>query len=203
VNKKAILHLSADPVMSGLITRVGHIPFRARRHSLFQALTQAIVYQQLSGQAAATILARFTALFPDTDFPEPLHVAQTAIDRMRGAGLSRPKARYIIDLAERCHAGLLPSMEDCRRLTDEEIIARLTEVKGVGRWTAEMILIFNLGRPDVLPVGDLGVRRGYQIAYRKRKLPEPELLAEFGSRWAPHRTTAARYLWRAADGEKA
>lgn len=201
MNKKAILHLSADPVMAQLMERVGHIPFRAKRHSLFRALTKAIVFQQLSGKAAGTILGRFVALFPDTDFPEPLHVRATAIERMRGAGLSRPKAAYIMELAERCHAGLLPTLEDCARLTDEEVITRLTEVKGIGRWTAEMILIFNLGRPDVLPVDDLGIRRGFQIAYGKRKMPEPEQLAKWGGRWAPHRTTAARYLWRAADGD--
>jgi 3-methyladenine DNA glycosylase/8-oxoguanine DNA glycosylase len=194
--------LNTDPIMSGLMEKLGPIRFRARRHSLFQALTRAIVYQQLSGKAAATIFARFMALYPDVSFPAPAQVAQTSLDRLRGAGLSRPKAAYIVDLAERCHAGWLPSMEECGRLTDGEIIARLTEVKGIGRWTVEMLLIFNLGRPDVLPVGDLGIRRGYQIAYRKRKMPEPEHLADFGSRWAPHRTTAARYLWRAADGTK-
>jgi DNA-3-methyladenine glycosylase II len=189
--------------MSGLIEKVGPMRFRARRHSLFQALTRAIVYQQLSGKAAGTIFARFAALYPGVEFPAPADVMKTSVDKLRGAGLSRPKAAYILDLAARCEAGLLPSVEDCRRLTDDEIIARLTEIKGIGRWTVEMLLIFNLGRPDVLPVGDLGIRRGYQIAYRKRKMPEPEHLADFGSRWAPHRTTAARYLWRAADGMKA
>jgi 3-methyladenine DNA glycosylase/8-oxoguanine DNA glycosylase len=188
--------------MSGLIAKVGPIRFRARRDSLFRALARAIIYQQLSGKAAATILSRFVALFPDSEFPEPARVAKTSLEKLRTAGVSRQKGGYLLDLAARCHAGLLPSIDDCHCLTDDEIIARLTEVKGIGRWTAEMLLIFNLGRPDVLPVGDLGVRRGYQIAYGKRKMPEPEQLAEFGSRWAPHRTTAARYLWRAADSGK-
>jgi 3-methyladenine DNA glycosylase/8-oxoguanine DNA glycosylase len=201
MTKNARKHLSADPVMASLIEKIGHIPLRAKRLNLFHALTRSIVYQQLSGKAAATIFSRFVALFPDTEFPEPHHVKKTPLERLRSAGLSRPKASYILDLAERCHAGLLPSTEDCHNLADEEIIARLTEVRGIGRWSAEMILIFNLGRPDVLPVGDLGVRRGFQIAYRKRKMPEPEQLAKFGARWAPHRTTAARYLWRAADGD--
>ncbi len=118
---------------------------------------------------------------------------------MRTAGLSRPKAAYIIDLARRCDAGLIPSVNDCDPLADDEIIGILTEIKGIGRWTVEMFLIFNLGRPDVLPVHDLGVRRGFQIAYRKRGLPTPEQLDKHGVRWAPHRTHAARYLWQAAD----
>ena len=115
------------------------------------------------------------------------------------AGLSRPKAAYLIDLAQRCNAGLIPSVSDCDCLTDEEIIARLTEIKGIGRWTVEMFLIFNLGRQDVLPVNDLGVRRGFQVAYKKRNPPTPEQLDKYGKCWAPHRSLAARYLWRAAD----
>jgi 3-methyladenine DNA glycosylase/8-oxoguanine DNA glycosylase len=138
-------------------------------------------------------------LFPDDEFPAPSQVAKSSVDRLRTAGLSRPKAAYIIDLAKRCKAGLIPSVSDCDPLKDEEIIATLTEIKGIGRWTVEMFLIFNLGRPDVLPIHDLGVRRGFQIAYRKRSLPTPEQLAKHGTRWAPHRTHAACYLWRAAD----
>ncbi len=199
MSRRAINHLSADPVMSGLIKKVGALRLRPRRLSPFQALTQAIIHQQLSGKAAGTILERFKTLFPDDDFPAAGKVAKASVDRLRAAGLSRPKAAYIIDLANRCNAGLIPSVSDCDPLKDEEIIATLTEIKGIGRWTVEMFLIFNLGRPDVLPVGDLGVRRGFQIAYGKRNLPAPEQLAEHGSRWAPHRTHAARYLWRAAD----
>jgi 3-methyladenine DNA glycosylase/8-oxoguanine DNA glycosylase len=163
-------------------------------------LTRAIVFQQLSGKAAGTIFGRFVAMFPD-GFPAPAQVANTSFDKLRSVGLSRGKASYILDLAQRCEAGLLPSLEDCDVLGDAEIIAKLTEVKGVGRWTAEMFLIFNLGRPDVLPVHDLGVRRGFQITYNKRTLPEPERLDDHGRRWGPHRTMAARYLWRAADSD--
>ena len=199
MSKHAIIHLSSDPVMSGLIEKVGLIRLRPRRLSPFQSLTQAIIHQQLSGKAAGTILQRFKMLFPDDEFPTPGQVAKTSVDRLRTAGLSRPKAAYIIDLAKRCNAGLIPSLSDCDPLNDEEIIATFTEIKGIGRWTVEMFLIFNLGRPDVLPVHDLGVRRGFQIAYRKRSLPTPEQLAKHGVRWAPHRTHAARYLWRAAD----
>jgi 3-methyladenine DNA glycosylase/8-oxoguanine DNA glycosylase len=199
MSKRAITHLSSDPVMSVLIEKVGLIRLRPRRLSPFQSLTQAIIHQQLSGKAAGTILERFKMLFPDDEFPTPAQVAKTSVDRLRTAGLSRAKAAYIIDLAKRCNAGLIPSVSDCDPLKDEEIIATLTEIKGIGRWTVEMFLIFNLGRPDVLPVHDLGVRRGFQIAHKKRNLPTPEQLAKHGTRWAPHRTHAARYLWRAAD----
>lgn len=199
MSKRAIAHLSSDPVMAGIIGRVGAIRLTARRLSPFQSLTHAIIHQQLSGKAAGTILERFMLLFPNGEFPAPVEVAATSVEQLRAAGLSRPKAAYIIELARHSANGLLPSLEDCAVLGDETIIAKLTEIKGIGRWTAEMFLISNLGRPDVLPVHDLGVRRGFQIAYGKRKLPEPERLADYGRRWGPHRTMAARYLWRAAD----
>jgi DNA-3-methyladenine glycosylase II len=199
MSRRAIRHLSSDPVMSTLIERVGVLRLRPRRHSTFQSLTHAIIHQQLSGKAAGTILERFKMLFPDDPFPTPSQIAKASVDRLRTAGLSRPKAAYIIDLATRTNAGLIPSVSDCHSLKDEEIIAILTEIKGIGRWTVEMFLIFNLGRPDVLPVDDLGVRRGFQVAYGKRGLPTPEQLDKHGGRWSPHRTHAARYLWRAAD----
>jgi len=202
VSKRAFTHLSSDPAISGLIEKVGLIWLRPRRLSPFQALTQAIIHQQLSGKAAGTILERFKKLFPDGPFPAPSQVAKSSVDFLRTAGLSRAKAAYIIDLAQRCHAGLIPSVSDCDSLNDEEIIATLTEIKGIGRWTVEMFLIFNLGRPDVLPAHDLGVRRGFQIVCGKRSLPAPEQLAKHGIRWTPHRTHAARYLWRAADSAK-
>ena len=125
------------------------------------------------------------------------------LDKLRSAGLSRPKARYILNIARRTKAGRVPTLVQCDAKSDLELLEILTEIKGVGRWTAEMLLIFNLGRPDVLPVHDLGVRRGFQIAYEKRKMPLPEQLERFGERWRPHRTTAALYLWRAANMLKA
>ncbi|MBI5384419.1 MAG: DNA-3-methyladenine glycosylase 2 family protein [Verrucomicrobia bacterium] len=191
--------MKADPVLAGLIERIGPIRFRPRRLAPFQSLTHAIIHQQLSGKAAATILGRFQALFGDGEFPAPEAVLRVSPERLRSAGLSKPKAGYVLDIAQKTVDGLVPSLEDCDRMADEELVARLTEVKGVGRWTVEMLLIFNLGRPDVLPVHDLGVRKGFQFTYGKRKLPEPEALDRFGARWAPHRTTAALYLWRAAD----
>jgi len=199
MNKRAIEFLRADPAMAGIIERVGPIRHKPRRLPPFESLAQAIVYQQLSGKAAGTIFSRFLALFGTGDFPAPGDVLRLDCEMLRTAGLSRPKAGYILDLAQKACDGLLPSLDECDAMTDQEIVARLTAVKGVGRWTADMLLIFNLGRPDVLPVHDLGVRRGFQIAHRKRKMPEPEALARHGKRWSPHRTAAALYLWRAVD----
>ena len=185
--------------MARLIDRVGPPKLRPRRLPPFQSLTHAIIHQQLSGQAAGTILGRFLALFGDDGFPAPAAVLKASPERLRSAGLSRPKASYVLGLAQKAVDGYVPTLDECDRMTDAEIMERLTSIKGVGRWTAEMLLIFNLGRPDVLPVHDLGVRKGFQFAYGKRKLPEPEQLARYGVRWAPHRTAAAWYLWRAAD----
>ena len=196
---RALEHLRTDPVMAGLIERVGPVKLRPRRLSPFESLTHAIIHQQLSGHAAGTILSRFKALFGADGFPTPEALLGVSAERLRGAGLSRPKAGYLLGMAQKAMAGHIPTLEECKRLTDLELITKLTEIKGVGRWTVEMLLIFNLGRPDVLPVHDLGVRRGFQLAYRKRKLPEPEHLERHGVRWAPYRTTAAWYLWRATE----
>ena len=192
-------HLRADPAMAGLIDRIGTVKLRPRRLPPFQSLTHAVIYQQLNGKAAGTILGRFIALFGDHTFPAPEDVLRESPERLRSAGLSHPKASYILGLAQKAVDGYVPTLDACDGMTDAQIIERLTGIKGVGRWTAEMLLIFNLGRADVLPVDDLGVRKGFPFAYRKRKLPKPEQLARFGVRWAPHRTTAAWYLWRAAD----
>jgi 3-methyladenine DNA glycosylase/8-oxoguanine DNA glycosylase len=199
MNKRAIEHLRTDPVMAEVMDHVGPIQMRPRRLPPFHALTQAIIYQQLNGKAAGTILGRFQALFGDHSFPAPEAVLKMSSERLRSAGLSRPKTSYILGLAQNAVDGLIPTLAQCEELADEQLLEKLTSVKGVGRWTVEMLLIFNLGRPDVLPVHDLGVRKGFQVAYRKRKLPEPDALNRFGTRWAPYRTTAARYLWRAAD----
>jgi 3-methyladenine DNA glycosylase/8-oxoguanine DNA glycosylase len=199
MTKRALDHLRAEPVMAGLIDRVGQVKLRPRRLPPFESLTHAIICQQLSGKAAETILGRFTALFGDGGFPTPEAVLETSLDRLRSAGLSRPKAGYVLGMAQKAVDGYLPTLDECDRMTDQQIVERLTQIKGVGRWTVDMLLIFNLGRPDVLPVHDLGVRKGFQFAYGKRKLPEPEQLSRYGLRWAPYRTAAAWYLWRAAD----
>lgn len=199
MNQAAMEHIRADVVMASVVERIGPITLSPRRLSTFQSLAQAIIHQQLSGRAAATILSRFQALFGGHGFPAPEQVVRVRLKRLTSAGLSGAKASYIRDIAKRAVCGELPSLEKCDEMKDADLIAQLTEIKGIGRWTAEMLLIFNLGRPDVLPVDDLGVRRGFQVAYRKRKLPQPKQLAKFGEGWSPHRTTAAWYLWRAAD----
>jgi 3-methyladenine DNA glycosylase/8-oxoguanine DNA glycosylase len=199
MNSRALAHLRSDPVMARLIDCALPCQLPARRLPPFQSLIQSIIYQQLSGKAAAAILAKFQALFARNGFPSPRQVLKAKPERLRGAGLSGAKVRYVRDIARRAVAGELPSLEDCDGLTDEAIIDLLTQTKGVGRWTAQMFLIFNLARTDVLPVHDLGVRRGYQLAYGKRQMPKPESLWRFGRRWAPHRTTATWYLWRAAE----
>jgi 3-methyladenine DNA glycosylase/8-oxoguanine DNA glycosylase len=159
-----------------------------------------VIYQQLSGKAAGTILGRFCEIFGKSGFPTPKQVLATTAETLRASGLSRAKTAYIFEIAQKSEDGLVPSIEECASLTDAEIVECLTAIKGVGRWTVEMFLIFNLGRPDVFPVHDLGVRRGFQIAHGKRKMPEPDQLARHGKRWAPYRTAAALYLWRTADG---
>jgi len=196
---RSITHLQTDPIMAKLIEHCGPCTLRPRRLPPFQSLAHAIIHQQLSGKAAGTILKRFKAIYKSSRFPSPKLVAETSLPTLRSAGLSRAKATYIHDLAQRAVNGKLPNLKRCDQMTDQQLIETLTEIKGVGRWTSEMLLIFNLGRPDVLPVHDLGVRRGYQIAYRKRQLPSPEQLDRIGVKWAPYRTTAAWYLWRAAD----
>lgn len=185
--------------MAGLIDRIGPLKLCPRRLPPFQSLTHAVIHQQLSGQAAGTILGRFRALFGDDGFPTPEAVLKASPERLRSAGLSRLKASYVLGIAQKAVDGHVPTLDECDRMTDTEIMERLTSIKGIGRWTAEMLLIFNLGRPDVLPVDDLGVRKGFQFAYSKRKLPESEQLARYGLRWSPYRTAAAWYLWRAAD----
>jgi DNA-3-methyladenine glycosylase II len=197
---KAVRHLrSVDPVLERIMERVGPVSTKARRVAVFQSLVQAIIYQQLSGKAADTIFSRFKALVGDGRFPSAEQVLAVPPEHIRSAGLSRPKVNYVRGIAEKAAAGALPTLKECDELTDAEIVQRLTELNGVGRWTVEMFLIFNLGRPDVLPVHDLGVRRGFQIAYGKRKMPEPEQLERYGEKWRPYRTVAAMYLWRAVD----
>ena len=195
----AIAHLrAADPVLARLIDRVG--PFaisRDQTNTVFGALLRSIVYQQLSGKAAATILGRVHALFRGGTTPEK--ILRASDEKLRGAGLSRAKVLAVRDLARRTRAGELPTLEQIHLMEDEAIVESLTAVRGIGRWTAEMLLIFRLGRPDVLPVDDYGVRKGFALAFRKRALPTREQLAKHGARWKPYRSVASWYLWRALD----
>jgi 3-methyladenine DNA glycosylase/8-oxoguanine DNA glycosylase len=193
-------HLAAsDPKLAALIARVG--PCRLQVEGLaspFAALVEAIVYQQLTGKAAQTIHGRLTALFPRRRV-SPQRLLATHHRRLRGSGLSRAKVRALKDLASKTLEGVVPPLRALRAMADDEIIARLTAVRGVGRWTAEMLLIFRLGRPDVWPVTDYGVRKGYARVFSRGRLPSPKLLDQRGEQWRPYRTAAAWYLWRAAE----
>ncbi|MDF2698101.1 MAG: methylated-DNA--protein-cysteine methyltransferase [Labilithrix sp.] len=200
--RAAVEHVRAsDPALARIIDTVG--PFRMelkRTSSIFGALAEAIVHQQLTGKAAATIFARVCALFPRPhEGPSPDQILRVPDEKLRSAGLSRAKMLALRDLAEKVGVGELPSLAEAQRMDDDAIVERLTEVRGVGRWTAEMLLMFRLGRPDVLPVDDYGVRKGFAIALKKRALPAPSELAKYGVKWKPYRTVASWYLWRAVE----
>jgi DNA-3-methyladenine glycosylase II len=198
-----ITHLSrADRVMRRLIQTHGPCGLKpSLRRSPFESLARAIAHQQLNGTAASTILRRFIQLFPKRRFPRPEDLERVSDEQLRGAGFSRAKVAALRDLAARALDGTVPRTSIISKLDDAEIVARLTQVRGVGQWTVEMLLIFQLGRQDVLPVNDFGVRNGFRQAYRLDDLPTPKELLAYGERWRPHRTTAAWYLWRAADAE--
>ena len=194
-------HLTgADPALGRLIGRAGDFGLVPRHtSSLFRSLARAIVYQQLSGAAASTILGRVVALFAPRRFPTPGDILAIPVERLRAAGLSAAKTAALRDLAEKTLDGTVPPMARVRRMSDEEIIEHLIQVRGVGRWTVEMLLMFGLGRPDVLPVGDLGVRKGYALTFRTRGLPEPAAMTRRAERWRPYRSVASWYLWRALE----
>jgi DNA-3-methyladenine glycosylase II len=194
-------HLSAtDPRMAALIAR-------SRRYNVvpagsirpFDALAESIAYQQLSGKAAATIFGRVRALYPRRKWLDPEQVLATPDDALRGAGLSRAKTAALKDLAAKTINGTVPSSRALLRMSDDGIIARLTQVRGIGRWTVEMLLLFDLGRPDVWPVDDYGVRKGFAKTFGRRKLPTPKQLVKIGEKWRPYRSAAAWYFWRALD----
>jgi DNA-3-methyladenine glycosylase II len=183
-----------DPVMSKLIKHIGPIDLKPRRLPPFQSIIHAIIHQQLSGHVAGAIYNRFISLFGKGKFPTPEQIKEIDFEIMRGVGLSKPKTIYIKEVAEMALMGIVPSLKECDKLSDTELKDRLLKIKGVGPWTVEMLLIFNLGRLDVLPIHDLGVRKGFQLAYKKRKLPTPEQLERFGRKWKPYRTIATLYL---------
>ncbi|MGC2353139.1 MAG: DNA-3-methyladenine glycosylase 2 family protein [Candidatus Udaeobacter sp.] len=165
----------------------------------FDALAESIVYQQLNGKAAAAIWNRVRALYPKRKRLDPAKVLATPDETLRGAGLSRAKIAAIKDLAAKTLDGTVPSGRALLRMSDDEIVARLTTVRGIGRWTVEMLLLFDLGRPDVWPVDDYGVRKGFAKTFGRRKLPTPKQLMKLGEKWRPHRSVAAWYFWRALD----
>lgn len=187
-----------DPVLRDLMRVHGPCRLADRQHTdPFKALLHAIIAQQLSTKAAATIERRFAALC-EGGMPTPAQVAALSDEQMRGVGISTQKLRYIRDLCTRIASGAL-ALESLEALPDHDVIDRLTQVKGIGRWTAEMFLIFRLHRPDVLPVGDLGIIKAVQRAYRLRTAPSPERLARIGEPWRPYRSVACWYLWASLD----
>lgn len=203
MNAAAYQRLASDPVMRRLIREHGPCELEPEsRRSPFQTLVQAVAHQQLNGTAANTILTRFRKLFPHRKFPRPEDLTGVTDGQIRACGFSFAKIKSIRDLTAKTLTGVVPTSRQIAGLSDDEIVTRLTEVHGVGRWTVEMLLIFQLGRPDVLPADDFGVRTGFRLAYRKRDLPRVKELLAFGERWRPHRTTAAWYLWCAADAAR-
>jgi len=198
---EAVEHVSRkDARLGRLIESIGPMQLRvAHLQSPFQALAESIVYQQLSGYAAGAILARVVALFKPRKFPRPGDLLAMPDERLRAAGLSRGKIAALRDLATKTIDGTVPQMRELRKLSDEEIVERLSAVRGIGRWTAEMLLIFRLGRPDVLPATDYGVRKGFAKVYRRKELPTPKELLAAGEKWRPYRTVASWYFWRALE----
>jgi DNA-3-methyladenine glycosylase II len=199
--RRALAHLRrVDERIARVIERVGACRFAPRAEGThFDALMRAIVYQQLSGKAASTILGRVLALYGGR-YPTAEELLATPEEQLRAAGLSRQKLSYLRDLARHVQDGTLP-LDRLHELDDTRIIEALTAVKGIGRWSAQMFLMFRLGRPDVLPDGDLGIRKGLQRAYRMRKLPAPKRVQAVGARWSPYATYACWYLWRSLDGD--
>jgi DNA-3-methyladenine glycosylase II len=199
---KAVRHLrAADPALAEVMARVGPFAMQIRSsRSLFGALAEAIVYQRLSTKAAATIYGRIEALFPrSVDGFMPCDILRAPVDKLRGAGLSAAKVLALQDLARRVHGNELPTLEETRAMDDAALIDRLVQVRGIGRWSAQMFLMFRLGRPDVLPLDDYSLRKAYAVAFRKRALPSPRTLERHGEKWRPYRTVASWYLWRTVD----
>ena len=198
---KAIRHLKkADPDLAKVIRRIGPFGLKPdKSRTIYASLVRSIVYQQLTGKVAAIIFGRFLELFPGRKFPKPERVLRKPFGQLRGVGLSNQKANYIRNIAQAAKDSIVPDSRQANRMSDDELVERLTSIKGVGRWTVEMLLIFRLGRPDVLPATDYGVQKGFALVKRLAEHPKPKEILAAGECWAPHRTTAAWYLWRTTD----
>jgi len=193
---------ASDPRMAALIKR--SLRYNVKPGKLmrpFDALAESIAYQQLSGKAAATIWKRVRALYSGRKYLDPKRVLATPDEKLRGAGLSGSKVAAVKDLAAKTIDGTVPSARRLAKMSDDEIIERLIQVRGIGRWTVEMLLLFDLGRPDVWPVDDYGVRKGFAKTFGRRKLPKPKQLMKLGEKWRPYRSVAAWYFWRALDSD--
>jgi DNA-3-methyladenine glycosylase II len=201
MHSKAERYLSkADPKLAAVIRAAGPCALKPRRRSPFESLVRSVTYQQLNGTAAETILKRFINLY-ESRFPSPEDILRTADEDMRKCGLSGAKTAAIKDIAHKSIAGIVPSTPQIRKLADEEIVERLTQVRGVGPWTVEMLLIFTLGRVDVWPATDYGIRQGVAMVHGLRELPKPRELFAMGEIYRPYRSVAAWYFWRALDNK--
>src|SRR6266481_1178379 len=188
-----------DRRLAKVIRRVGIFPTKRQKpQHPFESLLQSIVYQQLAGKAAATIFGRVKALGA-SGFVTPQEILLLDETKLRGAGLSRQKIAAVKDLAAKTLDGTVPPLNRLRRMSEVEIHERLVQVRGIGEWSVQMFLMFRLGRPDVLPIHDLGIRKGFQIVYGHEDVPKPQFILEHGERWRPYRSIASWYLWRAAD----
>ncbi len=197
----ALAHLRTnDAELGALIERIGGFALELKSaDSLFEAMLQSIIYQQLHGKAAATIHGRVLRILGKLGGPNAEALTGATDEELRGAGLSRAKLAAVRDLAAKCIEGTVPTMRAAHKLTDDELVARLTEVRGIGPWTVHMLLIFYLGRPDVMPTGDFAIRLGFKKLYRKRKDPKPDAIIKHARRWQPYRSVASWYLWRSLD----
>jgi DNA-3-methyladenine glycosylase II len=198
---EAVAHLRAsDPVLGALIDRVGPLALELKSaHSLFEAMLRSIVYQQLHAKAASTILGRVLVELARHGGAKPEALARASDVALRGAGLSANKLLAVRDLAAKCMEGTVPSLKEACKLGDDELVTRLTTVRGIGPWTVHMLLIFYLGRPDVMPTSDFAIRAGFKKLYKKRKDPTPEAILKHARRWQPYRSVASWYLWRSLD----
>ena len=198
---KAHEHITRkDKRMARVIAKTGAFQFQLDQcDSVYESLLEAIAYQSISGKAAATIFARIKALGSNGMCPTPAEILAVSNQTLREAGLSGAKAAAMKDLAQKTIDGVVPTLEAAGQLSDEELVERLVSVRGIGAWTVEMFLIFRLGRPDVLPIHDYGVQKGFALTYGKKEIPKPRELAAFGERWRPYRTVASWYMWRAVE----
>jgi 3-methyladenine DNA glycosylase/8-oxoguanine DNA glycosylase len=196
---EAHAHLSSnDKYLSALIERVGEFQFKLDEcDSVYESLLEAIMHQSIAGKAAQAIYARIKALGTDGRAPTPAELLRVTKKKLRKCGLSNAKVAAVRDLAQKTIDNVVPTIEAAQKMSDQELVDRLISVRGIGAWTVEMFLIFRLGRPDVLPIHDYGVQKGWALTYRKKMIPKPKDLLKFGERWRPYRTVASWYMWRA------
>ncbi|MGA3293720.1 MAG: DNA-3-methyladenine glycosylase 2 family protein [Candidatus Acidiferrales bacterium] len=198
---EAHAHLSRiDKRLARVISRVGEFQFKLDEcDSVYESLLEAITHQSIAGKAAQVIFARIKALGSNDRCPTPQELLRVRKPKLRKVGLSNAKVAAVRDLAQKTIEGVVPTLKEAEKMSDQELVDRLISVRGIGAWTVEMFLIFRLGRPDVLPIHDYGVQKGFAITYRKKAIPKPRELAEFGERWRPYRTVASWYMWRAVQ----